>query len=189
MLSLREKETNRGFTWPIGTVVYSLEDTPPQGVLPMDGQYLDPTDLRYRALYRVIGFRFGKNAEGHFRIPKLEDYLSVLNPTASGIDANATPFVTKGPYVRQHEHSNGYTGSGGSHAHSKSFIKVEDIAGQAGTNGKGDLTCGSGSTSISLGSCGNHGHPVSQGTYEGVANWRPQSLMTRVYIVAGGSNA
>lgn len=189
MLSLREKEVNRGFTWPVGTVVYSLEELPPSGVLPLDGQYYNPTDPRYRKLFRVIGFRFGKNAEGHFRIPKLEDYLSVYNPTATGVDANAVPFVAKGPYVRQHQHGSGSTGGGGSHTHSKSFIRVQDIQGTPGTNGTGDLTCGSGSTSISLLNCGSHNHSVSQGTYEGVANWRPQSLMSVAYIVSGGSNA
>lgn len=189
MISLREKEVNRGFTWPVGTVVYSLEDAPATGLLPLDGTYYDPTDARYVKLFRTIGFRFGKDAQGKFRVPTLTDYLSVFNPNAAGVDGGAVPFVTKGPYVRQHQHGSGSMGSGGSHSHSKSFINVEDGTATPGTNGLGDLTCGSSSTSIGLGSSGSHSHSLGQSTYEGVTNWRPQSLITKAYIVSGGSNA
>lgn len=189
MLSLREKEVNKGFTWPVGTVVYSLEDAPAQGLLPLNGQYYDPTDPRYRKLFRTIGFRFGKDAQGRFCVPKLSDYLSVFNPTAAGTDANAVPFTAKGPYVRQHQHGSGRANGGGSHTHSKSFIEVREIPGEAGTNGLGSGTCGSSATSISLTACGNHDHSLSQSTYEGVVNWRPQSLITVAFIVYGGDDA
>lgn len=184
MLSLREKETNRGMAWPIGSVVYSLDAVPSEGLLPLDNSYYDPNDPRYKKLFRQIGYRFGKNAENHFRVPLLAEYLSIHNPTSAGVDANATPFVKKGPYIRQHRHTSVRTSNDGSHGHTRTVVVVQPTP-NAGTNGLGALATGSPDTQVSLLGSGDHSHTATMSGAEGSANWRPSSIITNAFVVCG----
>lgn len=179
MLSLREKELSKGLSWPIGTIVYSHAEGG-AGLLPLDGSYYDPTDQRYRKLFRRIGFRFGKNAQGHFRVPLIKHYLSIHNGASS-----SNLFVEQPATMRQHQHGNGYTSSSGDHSHSESVTTGKITAGNPGTNGTGSPNCTIAPSSPSLPACSSHSHSARTSNVVGVSDWRPYSVCTNGFIVCG----
>lgn len=181
MLSLREKELSKGLSWPIGTIVYSHAEGG-AGLLPLDGSYYDPTDPRYRKLFRRIGFRFGKNAQGHFRVPLIKHYLSVHNGASS-----SNLFVEQPATMRWHRHGSGSTSHAGDHSHSESVTTGKIITGTPGTNGTGTPNCTIAPSTPTLPACGNHTHSASTGSNVGVSDWRPLSVCTNGFIVCGSA--
>lgn len=185
MLSLRERIVSKGLAWSIGSIVYSHSPTAPSGTLPLNGAYYDPKDPKYLKLFRRIGYRFGKNAEGHFRVPLLSTFLSIHNPAGTGsYGRNQTVFLERRATIRQHSHGSGSTSRSGDHSHSFSITNVS-IGGTPGTNGTGSPNCTSAPSSPSLGSSGNHSHSASA-NQAGMSNWRPACVISRGYIIYGG---
>ena len=178
MLSLREKELREGLSWPIGTIVYSHAEGG-AGLLPLDGSYYDPTDPRYRKLFRRIGFRFGKNAQGHFRVPLIKHYLSVHDGASS-----SNLFVEQPATMRHHRHGSGSTSYAGDHSHSERVtIGAGTTVYRNNDSYGGSIT----SSTPTLPACGNHTHSASTSSNVGVSDWRPLSVCTNGFIVCGSA--
>ena len=182
MLSLIDTTGDRFFEWPVGSVIYSTGSTPPPGTLPLDGKYYSVE--KYRLLFQVIGYVFGKDALGNFKLPSITDYVSVQNDYSTGINPLSTPFVKTPPKVLAHQHSSGYTSTVSDHYHSTGVTVV--YSGGVGTNGLStDATCTSASSAPGLSGSGDHYHWCSQTETNGVYNWRPTSMSVKAYIVCG----
>ena len=115
MLSLRTKP--KGDTiYAVGTVAMFMTKQPPPGWFELadDQHYLDPTT--YSALFAVVGYKFGKNAQGHFRLPGYRSgsydarFIKIVDSESNG-------FVISFSETPLHDHSV-YCDSGGNHGHS-----------------------------------------------------------------------
>ena len=190
MLSLREKELRKGLSWPIGTIVYSHAEGG-AGLLPLDGSYYDPTDPRYRKLFRRIGFRFGKNAQGHFRLPGYRSgsydarFIKIVDRESNG-------FVISFSETPLHDHSV-YCDSDGNHGHSfpnGDYLRNDTVmSGARNANGSGTSYSGHSSTSHtwhSHGGCSSGDMTdISTANISADSNSAPESITGRVAIYTG----
>ena len=190
MLSLRAKP--KGDTiYAVGTVAMFMTKQPPPGWFELvdDQHYLDPTT--YSALFAVVGYKFGKNAQGHFRLPGYRSgsydarFIKIVDRESNG-------FVISFSETPLHDHSV-YCDSDGNHGHSfpnGDYLRNDTVmSGAPNANGSGTSYRGHSSTSHtwhSHGGCSSGDMTdistanISAGSYSA-----PESITGRVAIYTG----
>ena len=186
MLSLRAKP--KGDTiYAVGTVAMFMTKQPPPGWFELadDQHYLDPTT--YSALFAVVGYKFGKNAQEHFRLPGYRSgsydarFIKIVDRESNG-------FVISFSETPLHDHSV-YCDSGGNHGHS--FPSNAYLRNNTGGNadGSGSSFGGHSSTSHT-----QHSHDgcssgdmtdISTANISAGSNSAPESITGRVAIYTG----
>lgn len=165
MLSLRPK--SKSLVDQIGLIGKFLSDAvPPKWIALTQDRYLEPA--QYSALFAKVGYRFGKDAQNRFLLPKLNNTTSglgyFLKILGSG-ETNGQLVVT--PERPKHQHSRS-TSLDGSHSHTlpnSRYLRSSPNSGRKNANGTG--TSYSEPTTISHGS---HIHSdTSSGTIAGMA--------------------
>lgn len=98
-----------------GDLAWYPVDAVPEGWMVLNAGWLDQT--AYPELFRAIGFRFGRNDKGQFRIPAFSDFVRVHNGEATGDNAKRVAFSHENDEIRLHGHGGGSTTSAGGHTH------------------------------------------------------------------------
>lgn len=165
-----------------GELAYYPSGTAPAGWLKADGSYYNPVD--YPALYQVIGYRHGKDAQGRFRILEVIDIIQSCNPNLGDV-----PFTTSSDGVRGHNHSAGSLGSAGSHNHTVTELNWFDMIYNIryvsdGQDNSGDIGSSPG---ISYGNSGSHTHGVTA-TGGGGVETVPKHVVLSLYVCALGDS-
>lgn len=102
-----------------GDLAYHPKASIPSGWVLADGTYY--TTAEKPELFAAIGYRFGTDGAGRFRVPEIIDFLE---PTVSDLlsTTDAALFTVVSDGVRPHNHGTGTLAMAGKHSHTFSII-------------------------------------------------------------------
>lgn len=146
MISLRPVNAKKVI--PVGAIdIFLTASVPNKWLLLNTEYYLDP--IKYSALFAIVGYNFGKRADGNFKLPKLND-TGDLGNFLYVCGAGENPCILSPATEPKHKH-NVYIASAGSHAHSfpsDNYLRGTPAGGKLNKNGGGS----------SYGNAGGEGH-------------------------------
>lgn len=168
-----------------GDLAWYPVDAVPEGWVVLNAGYFEPA--QYPELFRAIGFRFGRNDKGQFRIPAFSDFLRVHNGEATGDNANRVAFSHENDELRNHGHGGASTTYTGGHTHDMTVRGSRAVYpwNNARSPNGGQASPGMyGVQSIGTTGSGGHSHTASTTTVGGVET-APDHVVYRLCLCTG----